>query len=307
MIDAALATRASCQMFLDSGPVLGVDGTGAPFTGADCDQVPLAFNQVGLNPDLIGDWLPPARGFAGTIVRYPGGETTDSGCAVSSVTLVMDTLTTRLDATATAATSGPLSLSYLGLDTAAISITSPPIGIPVKTHVIAWTSAFGWRPTITSHLAEAAPPAGSDDCLSSSGFRAVFEDSPSEMRTTLLPIGASGTTHTGITASDMNGTCVLNQTQVALVDMDDNIIAGPGPSVNEPVTFGALFGTPVTLFRRATLVAPPPGLIHDGADGSTPLWNLATDVDWSFDPGLFDIRWRLDYYISQPSGVICTP
>ena len=297
MIDAAIATKASC----DTALALGLkDVTGAaPFTQLDCDQIPGAFATVGLDPDLVSEWIPPAAGFAGILVRFPG-ETTDNGCTITDLALQMNSPGGMLESRASilGATS-PLVDSYFGLLTATIATSTPPIGTTAKRHVISWTSAFGEMPTITSSIV-APPPAGSSNCL---GF-AVTETKDSAV--TISPgiplVGGGGLTLTGNPASAMNAACTLLGTDVQLVDESGNAISDAGPTANwSDVVWN--FGFSVTLARAAAIAIAPVGSTPAGPT----TFNLSGTVSWSYTPGLGDTRWHLVYRIGKPAGLTCSP
>jgi len=296
LIDAALASKAACDAFVALG---ANDLAGTPFVINDCDQVPLAFQQVGLDPDLVTDWVPPALGFSGTIVQFPG-ETTDNGCALTDISLQMDTPSGLLDANAAASPGGIPVINYLGLMTATIAPTTPPIGSTVKTHTIAWTNVFGQTPNLRSSVS-APPPAGALNCVTPANMLPVTRVSGSLAETSLLAFPNSGTLSTGNAASAMNTSCVLRRTEVQLVDSDNvTVLAGPGPVATQNVVIWN-WGVKITITRSATIGGTPPGLVG----GS---FNLSAPVTWTRTAAWFEhTRWQLVYDIDQPAGVTCTP
>lgn len=298
MLDSALATRASCDMFRTNG---GVDLTGAPVVQTDCDQVQQAFGQVGLDIDLVGDWEPQTAGFTGTIVRY-AGETTDSGCAISDVALQMDTASGLLDANALGSPAGVPAINYFGLMTATIPTTTPPIGTTMKTHAITWTSIFGRTPMVSSSLTE-AQPVGATDCTG--GPNQVDRTSEIQQGNSLLGIIGFGTTATGNPTSAINALCVLNGTEIEILDNNDLVIDRHPTAAVYTEEFFSFMGLPVNHSMRATIVTPGvPGTVTAGPPAST---NLAANVSWSVDPGFAHVRWRLVYLIGQPAGIACAP
>jgi hypothetical protein len=297
MIDAAIGSRASCEMLLAGGAADLV--TGAPFVITDCDQVQPSFAQVGLDVDLVTDWSPPALGFSGTLVQF-AGETTDNGCPVTDVTVQMNTLSGVLDASASTAPGGIPAINYFGLETVTVPVTTPPIGTTGKTHSLAWTSVFGRRPEIASSISAPAP-AGSTDCLP--GPAQVERTSETQVQNSFLNLIGFGTTATGDPASGMNGTCVLNGTEIEIVNEAGEVLDRHPTAAVAPVNISVL-GFGFTLNRRATIATPVPGLVTAGPPAS---WNLSTNVNWSIDPGLPDVRWRLVYLVGQPAGIACVP
>jgi hypothetical protein len=299
LIDAALASLAACDMFVATGGTT-FDTPPLTFTQLDCDQVMPAFAAVGLEPDLVSNWLPPTLGFGGAIVRYPA-ETTDNGCTVTDIALQMNTPSGLLDANALASPGGVPTINYLGIMTATIPITTPPIGTLAKTHTIAWTSIFGQTPEISSSITAPAP-AGANNCVSPAGTLPVERTSADTAAPAIPVIGGTGTVATGNAASNMALACLLRITEVELRD-GGNTIAGPGPTATHNTVI-LVFGVPVTLTRTATVTTPPPGLVGAANPGA---WNLSAPVTWTLSPGLLGMSWRLRYRIDQPAGVNCTP
>jgi hypothetical protein len=294
LIDSALATRASCDTLLALG---ATDLTGAPFRQIDCDQIPGAFATVGLEPDLVSNWLPPVAAFAGIIPRMTG-EVTNNACPVTDLILQQNTPAGQVESQALVVGPGaPLTTGYFGLETATIATTAPPIGTLGKGHVISWTSVFGQQPQIGSAVL-APPPAGAGNCAAGGLVR---ETRTSGVATSPgIPfVGGAGTLVTGNAASAMNPACTLVRADVEIVDGSGNSLAGPGtaPTWSEVVYIAFV---PVTLTRTATITAQPPGL----AGGA---FNLSAPVAWSYSVGLADVKWRLVYLVGKPAGVTCTP
>jgi len=297
MIDAAIATKVSC----DTAFALGArDVTGAAaFTQLDCDQVPGAFGTVGLDPDLVSNWIPPAAGFAGILVRF-AGETTDNGCTITDLALQMNSPSGLIESRASiAGATSPLVVNYLGLLTSTIATSTPPIGTTTKRHVISWTSAFGEMPVITSSIV-ALPPAGATNCL---GF-AVTETRDSAV--TISPgipfVGGAGLTATGNAGSVMNTQCTLTGTDVQLVDDSGNTISDAGPTAAwSDIVWN--FGVTITLARTVAIAIAPPGATPAGPTN----FNLSGTVSWTYTPGLGDARWKLVYRVGKPAGVTCSP
>ena len=296
LIDAALASKAACDAFVALG---ANDLAGTPFVINDCDQVPLAYQQVGLDPDLLTDWVAPALGFTGTIVQYPG-ETTDNGCALTDISLQMDTPSGLFDANAATSPGGIPVINYLGLMTAIITPTTPPIGGTVKTHTITWTSIFGQTPNLRSSVS-APPPAGALNCVTPANMLPITRVSGSLAESSLLVVPNSGTLSTGNAASAMNTACVLRRTEVQLVKPDNvTVLAGPGSVATQNVVIWN-WGIKITITRSATIGGAPPGLVG----GS---FNLSAPVTWTRTAAWFEnVRWQLVYQIDQPAGITCTP
>lgn len=302
MIDAAMLTRESCALFASTGAIAIAIPPATPpvvFAPQDCDIVPLAFEAVGLDPDYIGDWEPRVLGFSGTIPRFTG-EVTDNGCVVNDVQLQMDTPSGRQDASV--ATGGPTpTINYLGLATATIPTTTPPIGTTGKAHIINWTNDFGFSPSVSSSVSTVNPPPGQVSCNAPAGTIPVNRHSATRAHT-IIPDGFGGTTTIGLPASTMNPACALTGTEVELVDARGSVLAGPGTTARftkevwVPTPF--LFPVPVDVSIAATVVPPLP----------TGPPNLSAAVNWNIDPvGYFDIRFRLHYHVNQPATVTCTP
>lgn len=289
LLDAALATRARCETLVAMGGVDMLGSTGA-FAITDCDTVINAFNQVGLDPNLMGGWVPTQLGFAGTIARF-AGETTANACPITDVRLTMITPSGVLDANALAP--GGATINYAGLLTATIPTTTPPIGGTAMGHIINWTSAFGYAPSVNSSLIAPAP-AGASDCINPPGLTGVQRTSATLTRS-VIPNGWGGTNTIGPVASTMNPACVLNNTQVEIVNGDGFILGGPGATAQHAITVWVFF-VPVTVTRDVTLVAQPPGIP-----------NLSAPVAWGYGVAFLDIRFRLRYFLGAPAGVACVP
>lgn len=302
LIDAALASVASCQMHLDGGIA---DMTGAAFAQLDCDQVAPAFRLVGLDPDLMSGWAPTVAGFSGATV-FHAGETTDSACPIGDLTLQLNTPSGLLESQASLVPGGaPLSVNYLGLATASIAATAPPIGTATKTHTVAWTSAFGETPQFSTAIIEVIP-GGALDCRNpppgAGGAVVLSETKRSGIATgaafPLVP--SAGTVVVGNAASTMNTACALVNTEVEIVDGTGAAIAGPGATATWSDTVW-VFGLPVTFTRTAT-VATPPAVAPPGAGGN---FDLSATVGWTYSAGLVDTRVRLVYLIDKPAGTTC--
>jgi Zn-dependent metalloprotease len=303
LVDSALATRASCDAMLARG---GTDLTGAPFRQIDCDQIPGAFATVGLDPDLVPDWVPPTAGFSGTIARFPG-DVTENGCTITDLTLQMSTPSGQIDSQASVVGLGTaLSTNYFGLMTASIATTAPPIGTTSKGHTIAWTSDFGETPIVDSALS-APPPPGLDNCRGGPAGTVTETQRSAPAVSSGIPYlgGSSGSSgfRTGNAASAMNAACrLVPQTKVEIIDDAGNPIsdAQTAPTWSQVVWIAFV---PVTLTRTATVTASAVGATPGGAGN----FDLSAPVAWTYSPGVPDVRWRLVYTIDKPAGVTCTP
>jgi Zn-dependent metalloprotease len=296
MVDSAIATKASCDALLARG---GTDLTGAPFTQLDCDQIPGAFATVGLDPDLISDWIPPTVGFTGTQPQFTG-ETTDNSCVITDLILRMTTPAGQLDSKASVVGPGvALTTSYFGLITGTIGTTAPPIGTTSKAHTITWSSVFGESPQLGSDT-PAPPPPGTSNCR---GALVTERQVSAPAVSTGIPfLGGASTTPTGNAASTMNTGCVLVRTEVEMIDSSGTVIAS---AATAPTWSNVVWITfvPVTLRRTLTIGAQPIG----ATPGGPGTFNLAAPVTWTYSLGLPDVRWRLVYTIDKPAGLTCTP
>lgn len=293
MLDAALGTMATCDMLRAAGtPPITVPGDppalATPFTLAHCDQVPIAYGQVGLTPDLVSGWAAPSLGFTGITPRFTG-EATDGGCTVINVLVQMASPSGQLTASLVPATPA----SFLGI--MGVSVVPPgPVGTTGKGHLVSWFNVFGQEPAHFSTVVAPAP-AGAANCNTPAGSIPVQRTTaPVDHGWMPWPLGAIDVT--GPTASTMNPACVLRATEVELLDDANNVIGGPGPTASNTVTLGFFFGIPITSTRTATVLTTPAG---------PP--NLSAAVGWS--QGAFvGTRFRLRYLIDQPAtGVVCTP
>lgn len=294
--DAALATRDMCDTLVARGAA-AIDGT--TFTQADADQVPIAFGQVGLAPDLSSGWSEPQLGFTGTDVVFGSGETIESGCPVANVTGAVHTPSGALAIDLSPATATPAAVNYFGV--MGVGFVVPPgappapIGTTSKFHAVSWFNIFGERPTYSTQVVPTPPPAGAANCVTPAGALPVERLSAVVDRTGFIGILPGGATETiGNASSTMFPTCAIRKAEVEIVDDNNNVLAGPGNSCTYSWTVHVL-GWPVNFNRRVTLNAQPPG---------TP--NISAPVTWNTDVGQ-RIRFRLRYYIDQPVGTTCTP
>jgi len=291
MIDAAMLTREMCDSLRTGG---GTATDGSTFRQVDCDQVPIAFRQVGLSADLVGGWAEPEMGFSGTDRLFRNaGDVLTSGCNVTSVFEDMSTPSGDMRATFTVAGAVNTPVSYYGLFGVAVSTPPAPGGSPAKRHDVAWTSISGHKPAYTPGFAEAPFPAGAVSCIAPPGtwpvdraLAAVSHDAD---------FGDKNDEFVGPAASTMAAGCVVTQTQVELVDGNNSVIAGPGGEVKQRVELGDIMGVKQYAERGARIRTPPPGAP-----------NLRTEVHWWFETGT-DVRYRVRYFITQPVGTDCQP
>ena len=297
MADSALATKASCDAILARG---GTDLAGVPFTQLNCDQIPGAYATVGIDPNLLSNWVPPTVGFAGTIVMN-AGEPTQNACTITDLILQMDTPGGPVDSQASLLAAGTaLTTSYFGLLTATIATTAPPIGTAIQTHTITWTNAFGESPSINSVII-APPPPGASNCRAG-GLVTETKTSAIAVSPGIPLVGGAGTLATGNPASTMNAACVLVRTDVEIVNGAGTTIGNTGATSTWSDVVWIAF-VPVTLTRTATVTAQPAG----ATPGGPTTFNLSAPVAWAYSAGLSDVRWRLVYTIDKPAGVTCTP
>jgi len=296
--DVPLAMRDACDQLVARGGT-GIDGT--LFTMSDCDQIPIAFNQVGLNPALSSGWSEPQLGFSGRDTLL-AGQTTPTGCNVTDITAVLHTIVGDRQIDLDPATATPASADFLGLN--GINFVVPPgtppmpIGTTSEVHQIDWWDAYGVSPTYATNVIVADPPLGAPDCITPVGFMPIERDSGDSNHplTVSTLFGASGTDFIGNNPSGMNSFCSLTNTLVEMLnDNGTAVIEGPGLMLDHVTTVWIAFW-PVDFHRRASLLFAPPGLP-----------NLSGGVSWSFDTGQ-QVRFRLHYYISKPTTVAdCVP
>jgi hypothetical protein len=293
------ATQDACRTLVASG---ATDLGGVPFTSADCDQILLAFNQVGLAGDLTSGWTQVPMGFGGDIPFF-SGERTAGGCSVTDVRGAMTTLSGDLDVALGSASGLPRSASWLGLRGLGFVVppgSGPnplPIGTPFKQHLVHWFDSFGGvlgTASIATDVIVAPIPAGQADCRTPTGFIPV--DPPSEEIRHGSFFWESGDDAIGHAASTIDTRCRLNDTLIEIVDDAGRVISSVEHSVRSRVTQSFLFFS-VNFDSNASITVPPPGLP-----------NLRATVHWQHDIGR-DSHFRLHYLMSQPTGVgvTCTP
>ena len=293
--DVPMAMRDACDALVARSGT-GIDGS--PFTQSDCDQIPIAFNQVGLNPTFSTGWSEPDMGFEGTDTFYSHGETTSTGCNVTNVTAGLSTLSGTLTADLDPATGTPSHVDWLGLFGIEFVASPSPIGSTGQLHQIHWFDAFGRRPTYATQIVTAPPPAGAADCITGPGSIPIERVSSSifhPMDVSTL-FGAHNTDFIGNPSRTLPAGCSLRNTLVEIVSDDGNgVESPPGLDVDHDYVVDCLFFT-LHFHKHATLAAQPPG-------GT----NFMAPVNWSFDAGQ-QIRFRLRYYLDKPNGVAdCQP
>lgn len=290
-LDVALGSRDLVDTFVSRGTI-AIDGS--VFTQADADQVPNAFNIVGVSPDLISGWAEPEIGFSGTDTIFGSGERTGSGCTITNVVGDLQTPSGTLNADLSAATALPATVSFAG--SYGITMVPPsPIGGTLKRHAVSWFSGFGEKPSFSARIVEAAPPAGAVNCVTAPGSLPVERTTASSFHEGFLGAWGSGTTILGNLNSAMNLSCRLRKTEVELVTGSGSVIAGPSNSASDRVLLGYVLGAPVYATRTATLTVAPAG---------PP--DLSGTIAWKSDAGT-NVRFRLRYFIDQPTGIACTP
>lgn len=296
--DVPMAMRDACDALVDAG------GGGLGFAASDCDQVPIAFNQVGLNPTLSPGWVEHALEFEGTDTFF-SGVTTTTGCNVTNVTAELATINGARMADLDPATGLPPAVDFNGFFGINFLVPPgsppPPIGTTSQLFRVHWFDFFGTFGALSyaPQVVVAPPPLGAPDCITPVGFVPIERHSP------LSPLhiwsddgwfGASGTDTIGHNPSPMNPACGLTQTLVEITnDSGTQVIEGPAASVDHVERIWIVF-VPVDLHRRASLASAPAG----GAD-------LSAQVNWSFDTGQA-VRFRLRYYLQKPTFLSdCTP
>ena len=298
MNDVPWVMRDICDSMVSLG---GLDVDGRAFIVSDCDQVPIAFNQVGLNPALSSGWSEPSLGFSGRDAFFTSGETTTTGCSVTNVRGGLSTLsgalTSDLDPTSTV----PAGTDWAGLFGMRFVVPAGappfPIGNTSQAHSVDWFSVFGIKPSMNTQVIVAPPPLGAPDCITPVGMIPVERTSGISHHPFNLGVlfGASGTDVIGTNPTGMNPLCVLNNTHVEILNESGTRIQGPSNSVDHSTTVWIFF-VPVDFHQGASLARQPFG----GSDLSAP-------VKWSFDAGQ-QVHFRLRYYISQPTTVAtCMP
>ncbi len=297
LVDAAIATQDMARTLLLRGVTTA---GGAPFLQSDVDQVPLAFGLAGLSPSLSTGWAEPTLGFSGTDTFFGSGETTVSGCTVTNVQAALTTPSGQLMADLSPATGETPSVSFLGLSGIAFSplpapaVTPPPLGTTLMGHAISWFNIFGTRPSFYTNVVEAPPPPGRPDCITPLGSTPVQRVNTATVHSAIV-VGGKGDDTAGNPFSTMNPSCSVTNVEVELVDGSGNLIAGPANAVSDTVILGHIAGFAITGTRGANITGPVPA--------GPP--NLSTGVHWFHESGVA-VRYRLRYFISQPSNVTCT-
>jgi len=298
MSDVPLVMRDVCDSMVSLGG-LAVDGSA--FTVNDCDQVPIAFNQVGLNPALTTGWSEPTLGFSGRDPFFTTGETTTTGCNVTNVRGGLGTLSGTLTSDLDPTSSVPTATDWGGLFGMRFVVPGGappfPIGTTSQAHSVDWFSVFGIKPSMNTQVIVGPPPLGAPDCITPVGMLPVERTSAISHHPFNVGVlfGASGTDVIGNNPTGMNPLCVLNNTHVEILNESGARIEGPANSVDHSTTVWIIF-VPVDFHQRASLARQPFG----GTDLSAP-------VNWSFDAGQ-QVHFRLRYYISQPTTVAnCMP
>jgi hypothetical protein len=258
----------------------------------------VAFEQVGLSPDLVSGWAEPELGFFGTDPYFTNGETMANGCAITQVFADLQTPSGDPRTTLALPAQGA---GFLGLYGIAVPPTPNPIGTLGKRADIDWFSAWGRKPSYTGPgYVTVAPPAGQATCNTPVGSIPVQRVSASIYHggNGQGLLGDKGDETIGTGASTMAAGCLLTDTRVELVggDSDDHGYAGPANEAKDSVWISTSpFGSGFNVERGARIVTPPSG---------PP--NLSAAMHWWYD-ATTDVRYRLRYYISQPSGTSCEP
>ena len=293
--DVPMAMRDTCDALVARSGT-GIDGS--LFGAADCDQIPIAFNQVGLNPTLSTGWSEPDVLFDHVDTFYSAGETTTTGCLVTNVVAQMNTISGVFTADLDPATASPQAVDFGGIYGLDILSTPSPIGTTGLMHRVHWFDFFGRRPSYATQVVLAPPPADHADCRPATGTTPIERVSastfhPLEVRTLF---GANGVDVIGNPSRALPTGCVLRNTQVEITnDNGIGVLTAPGPSVDHDLAVDCFFFV-AHFHRRATINSQPPG----GTDFSAP-------VTWSFDAGQ-QVRFRLRYYLDKPVGVAdCQP
>jgi Zn-dependent metalloprotease len=286
MHEVAGATRDLCETFVATGVTELATPARAPFTSADCDAVTNAFRLVGLDPSMTSGWSEPALGFSGTDTLLPPGPSGISLFADYLVSTPMPPSTSILGIVATTA------FNFTGLPTT-VGGELFPIGTPVMTHRIDWTSIYGIKPQYATSVQF---PATCTPAPVSTATSATFTRGFDTGEWT----GAATVTVGSPAAASLAGTCVLGPPGRQLIEMLDgagNVIKGPGSDITHTITHWFLF-IPVDFNARARIVTVPTG----AASGSTRDMSGSVALNW--DLGRTErVRWRYEFV----AGSSCTP
>jgi hypothetical protein len=299
MHEVAGATRDLCETFVATGVTELATPARAPFVAADCDAVTNAFHMVGLDPSMTSGWSEPALGFFGTDTLMPPGPsgvppTTPGGCPVSNILLEhkVPLLGTSLFGDYLMSTPMPPSTSILGfVATTAFNFTGLPttgggevfpIGTPVMTHRVDWTSVYGIKPQFQTSVqspATCTPPPVTT--ATSATFTRGFDTGEWTGGATVV-VGNPA-------ATSLAGSCVLGAAGRQLLEMLDgagNVIKGPGTDITHTITHWFVF-IPVDFNARA----------GSGRD-------MSGTVVLNWDLGRTErVRWRYEFSF----GTSCTP
>lgn len=298
MHQVAGATRSVCEQFVANGTV--TSRSGLSYTLSHCDSVTSAFRAVGLDPALTSGWSEPSLGFFGTDTIFPpaGGvpPLTPGRCPVTNIllehrlpllgttmfgdydpTTPMPPRTQMLEFVETTA------YNFTGLPSTPTSIF--PMGTPVLTHRVDWTSIYGIKPTFAS---EAQWPATCTPPPTQSRFSALV--------TRGFDVGnwtGSETVVVGnATPASLPATCTLVSSTLELLDGAGNILE-VGDDITHTITHWFLF-VPVNFNARAAIVTRPVGRNMSGSVFTS--WDLGRTVR---------TRWRYEF-LGAP-GVDCNP
>lgn len=296
------ATFDACRTLVAAG---ATDLSGAPFVTEDCNQIPIAFDRVGLSSDLTSGWTSVPVGFSGDMPFFDRGEQTANGCTVTDVRGAMTTLSGDVSVGLGAASGLPRANDWFGLR--GLSFVVPPgagpnplpIGTTGKQHTVHWFDAFGGvlgRPAIATDVL-APPPAGAADCVTPTGSLPVEQFSETQLHSNFF--GESGDSTIGNASSAMDTRCGLTTTTVEILNEAGRPLTPHGPSAHHRVSHDFVFFT-LNFDQNVTITTPPPGAP-----------NLQASVHWQYDIGR-EARFRLHYRLAQPiipgsPPVACTP
>jgi len=310
-IDASLATRNVMETLIrrrETAP------GGGEYVEDDLDEVRFAFDAVGLNPEMHSGWGEPEIVFGGrgeniTEVRKEGWEVEPKGCTAANVRGFLVTDSGDLGADLLPSSPDPSSREYFDIFGAGFVIDDdgpsppPPIGTTSQRHEVFWYHIYGFKPAFETWVVPNAPPQGATDCVTppNTGVERVKVSEIKRHGAHSPGEGGDGTEPVGKTASTLDSRCVINRVELELVKEDDTMLKRAAGEVTETTTVVNIFGNSVSVTRGARFAGVPPS--GAGTPGQTR--DLSVAVRWYFDGHYKWIKYRLVYFIQEPSGVNC--
>jgi Zn-dependent metalloprotease len=294
-------TRDVCDMFVARGVTTAP--LGLTFTSAHCDVVTNAFNQVGLNPGLDSGWAEPTLGFAGTDTIHPPGADgslplTPGLCPITNIKLQHQVgfpiFPITVEGDYDPATALPPRTSILDwFATTRFVFSTPvtarpfPLDTPVRTHRVAWTSAYGVRPTYNTDIQSPAtcnPPTMQN--IPSAVTRAGFE---------VGSVTGSTSVAFGRVVEPLGAGCAFVNADLELLDGNGVRIAGPGTNLTHTITHWILF-VPVNFNATASIARRPTAGDFTGVVNMN--WDLGQTVR---------ARWVYNFTTTETSPACLTP